>query len=57
MKLHEREHHANMVLLTSGVGGMVLGFGLYALTHFAPAILLCTVASVVFTMVVTREKK
>jgi hypothetical protein len=57
MKTHEREHHANMVLLTSGIGGMVLGFGLYRLTHFAPVIFLCTIVCVVFTMVVTRERK
>jgi Zn-dependent protease with chaperone function len=57
MKTHEQEHHATMVLLTSGIGGMVLGFGVYTFTHFAPVILLFTVLSVVFTLVVTREKK
>jgi hypothetical protein len=57
MKTQQSEHHASMVLLTSGIGGMVLGFGVYTFTHFAPVILLFTVLSVVFTLVVTREKK
>jgi tetrahydromethanopterin S-methyltransferase subunit D len=55
MKTHEREHHASMVVLTAGIGGMVLGFGVYRWTHFAPAILCGVVLSVLFTLIVTRE--
>lgn len=57
MKTHEREHHMTMVLLTSGIGGMVLGFGVYSFTHFAPAIFCGVVLSVLFTLWVTRERK
>lgn len=57
MKTHEREHHMTMVLLTAGVGGMVLGFGVYTFTHFAPAIFCGVVLSVLFTLWVTRERK
>ena len=55
MRAQDREHHQTMLLLTSGVGGMVLGFGVYSFTHFAPAILLATIASVLFTLFVTHE--
>ena len=56
MKTHEREHHMTMVLLTSGIGGMVLGVGVYTFTHFAPAIFCGVVLSVLFTLWVTRER-
>jgi hypothetical protein len=57
MKTHEREHHMTMVLLTAGIGGMVLGFGVYSFTHFAPAIFCGVVLSVLFTLFVTRDRK
>jgi len=57
MKTHDSAHHASMVVLTSGIGGMVLGFGVYRMTHFAPAILCGVVLSVLFTLWVTRERK
>jgi hypothetical protein len=57
MKTQDTSHHASMLLLTAGLGGMVLGFGVYTLTHFAPAILLGVVLSVVFTLVVTHERR
>jgi hypothetical protein len=57
MKTQDTAHHATMLLLTAGVGGMVLGFAVYKFTHFAPAILLGVVLSVIFTLVVTHEKR
>ena len=56
MKTQDSTHHLIMLLLTSGLGGMVLGFGVYTFTHFAPAILLLTVFSVLFTLFVTRDR-
>jgi hypothetical protein len=57
MKAQDRSHEQAKLLLTSGIGGMVLGFGVYSFTHFAPAILLLTIFSVLFTLWVTHESK
>jgi hypothetical protein len=57
MKAHDQAHHTSMVLLAAGIGGMVLGFGLYRLTHFPPAIFCGVIVSVLYTLWVTREKK
>lgn len=57
MRAHDPGRESSMLALTAGIGGMVLGFGVYKLTHFAPAILLGVVLSVVFTMLVTHESR
>ena len=57
MKVQDSSHRASMLLLTAGIGGMVLGFGVYTFTHFAPAILCGVIVSVVFTLIVTHERK
>ena len=57
MKAHDSAHHASMVLLTAGIGGMVLGFGVFKLTHFAPAIFCGVILSVLYTLWLTREKR